>query len=262
VRARDGIDPATVEPPVEDSGLFYGADLAYVHDRAFGHVARAGGLTLIRFLGRHGFGEGLVVELGSGSGITARLLTEEGYEVLGVEVSADLIEIASQRAPAASFENASLLDADVPSCVAVAAIGEPFNYAFHDRESDALANLFARVHEALEPGGLFLFDVAEPGRERGGPRRTWFEGPDWMLCLEAVEYHAERRLDRRITVFREADDGYRRSDELHVLRLYERDEVQNALADAGFESRQLGAYSGEVHFGRGHSGWLATKRGG
>jgi hypothetical protein len=103
--------------------------------------------------------------------------------------------------------------------------------------------------------------VAEPGRERGGPRRTWFEGPDWMLCLEAVEYHAERRLDRRITVFRQADDGYRRSDELHVLRLYERDEVQEALTSAGFESRQLGAYGSAVHFGRGHSGWLATKRG-
>ena len=260
MRPRDGIDPAAVEPPLEDSGLFYGADLAYVHDRAFGHVARAGGLTLIRFLERNGWGEGLVVELGSGSGITARLLTEEGYEVLGVEVSADLIEIARQRAPAASFENASLLDAEVPGCVAVAAIGEPFNYAFHDRESDALGNLFERVHDALEPGGLFLFDVAEPGRERGGPRRTWHEGADWMLCLEAVEYHAEQRLDRRITVFRDADDGYRRSDELHVLRLYERTEVQDALAAAGFESRQLGAYSGAVHFGRGWSGWLATKK--
>ena len=90
MRPRDGIDPAAVEPPLEDSGLFYGADLAYVHDRAFGHVARAGGLTLIRFLERNGWGEGLVVELGSGSGITARLLTEEGYEVLGVEVSSDL----------------------------------------------------------------------------------------------------------------------------------------------------------------------------
>src|SRR3954452_5046984 len=74
VRTGDGIDPATIEPPIEDSGLFYGADLAYVHDRAFGHVARAGGLTLIRFLGRHRCGEGLVVELGWGSVITAPLL--------------------------------------------------------------------------------------------------------------------------------------------------------------------------------------------
>jgi SAM-dependent methyltransferase len=258
VRARDGIDPAATEPPLEDSGLFYGADLAYVHDRAFGHLARAGGMSLIRFLEREGFDAGLVVELGSGSGITARLLTEQGYEVLGVEVSSDLVEIARQRAPAARFENVSLLDAELPSCVAVAAIGECFNYAF--ASDDELPQVFIRVHDALEPGGLFLFDVAGPGRERGGPRRTWWEGPDWMLCLEAVEYHAERRLDRRITVFREADEGYRRSDELHVQRLYDTEEVREGLAAAGFEARQLGAYGSAVHFGRGHSGWLATKR--
>jgi SAM-dependent methyltransferase len=143
----------------------------------------------------------------------------------------------------------------------VAAIGECFNYAFDERAGpDALRRVFQSVHEALQPGGLFLFDVAEPGRERGGPRRTWWEGPDWILCLEAVEYQAERRLDRRITVFREANGGFRRSDELHVQRLYAGDEVLEALIAAGFEVRQLAAYGSAVHFGRGHSGFLATKR--
>ena len=240
--------------------LFYGRDLAYVHDQAFGHLARAGAETLLRLLERQGFDSGLTVELGCGSGITAQLLTEHGYDVLGVEVSPDLVEIARDRAPGASFLNVSLLDAELPSCVAVAAIGEPFNYAFHDRESDALANLFARVHEALDPGGLFLFDVAEPGRERGGPRRDWSEGPDWTLCLEASEDHAARTLERRITVFRQVDGDYRRSDELHRLRLYEVPAVLDALEVAGFEARRLGAYGSAVHFGRGHSGFLATKR--
>src|SRR5205823_12082095 len=144
---------------------------------------------------RQGFDSGLTVELGCGSGITAQLLTEHGYDVLGVEVSPDLVEIARDRAPGASFLNVSLLDAELPPCVAVAAIGECFNYAFDERAGrDALPRIFERVHEALQPGGLFLFDVAEPGRERGGPRRGWWEGPDWMLCLEAVEYQAERRL--------------------------------------------------------------------
>ena len=74
--------------------LFYGRDLAYVHDQAFGHLASAGGETLLRLLGRQGFDSGLVVELGCGSGITAQLLCERGYDVLGVEVSPDLVEIA------------------------------------------------------------------------------------------------------------------------------------------------------------------------
>jgi SAM-dependent methyltransferase len=241
--------------------LFYGRDLAYVHDQAFGHLARAGGETLLRLLARQGFDSGLVVELGCGSGITAQLLTERGYDVLGVGVSSDLVEIARGRAPSASFLNASLLDAELPACVAVAAIGECFNYAFDERAGDeALGVVFARAYEALEPGGLFLFDIAELGRERGGPRRDWSEGPDWMLCLEASEEHAARTLERRITVFRQVDGGFRRSDELHRLRLYEVAAVLDALETAGFEARRLGAYGSAVHFGRGHSGFLATKR--
>jgi SAM-dependent methyltransferase len=241
--------------------LFYGQDLAYVHDQAFGHLARAGGETLLRLLARQGFESGLTVELGSGSGITAQLLTESGYDVLGVEVSPDLVDIARGRAPGAEFVNASLLDAEIPSCVAVAAIGECFNYAWDARAGDeALSVIFSRVYEALEPGGLFLFDIAEPGRERGGPRRDWSEGRDWMLLLEASEDHDARSLERRITVFRRLDDGYRRSDELHRLRLYEVQTVLDLLAAAGFEARRLGAYGGAVHFGRGHSGFVATRR--
>jgi SAM-dependent methyltransferase len=241
--------------------LFYGRDLAYVHDQAFGHLARAGGETLLRLLERQGFESGLVVELGSGSGITAQLVTKGGYDVLGVEVSPDLVEIARGRAPEATFVNASLLDAELPPCAAVAAIGECFNYAFDERAGDAaLPLIFARVFEALEPGGLFLFDIAEPGRERGGPRRDWSEGAGWVLCLEASEDHAARSLERRITVFREVNGDYRRSDELHRLRLYEVQFVLDALGDAGFDARRLGAYGSAVHFGRGHSGFLATKR--
>jgi SAM-dependent methyltransferase len=240
---------------------FYGEDLAYVHDQAFGHLARAGGETLLRLLARQGFESGLAVELGSGSGITAQLLTDRGYDVLGIEVSPDLVEIARGRAPGAEFVNASLLDAEIPSCVAVAAIGECFNYAWDSRAGDEfLPVVFSRVYEALEPGGFFLFDIAEPGRERGGPRRDWSEGRDWMLCLEASEDHTARTLERRITIFRQLDGGYRRSDELHRLRLYEVQTVLKLLEAAGFEARRLGAYGSAVHFGRGHSGFVATRR--
>jgi SAM-dependent methyltransferase len=241
-----------------ESGLFYARDLAYVHDAAFGDLARAGGASLIRLLGRAGFESGLVVELGCGSGITAQLLGDEGYDVLGIDVSEDLVEIARTRAPRAEFVCASLLDAEIPRCIAVAAIGECFNYALDGVEE--LAAVFRRVHAATEPGGLFLFDLAEPGRERGGPRRTWHEGEDWMLCLEASEDDSERTLKRRITVFRETDGRWARSDELHVQRLYDRQNVLDALERTGFEARQLGAYGRAVHFGRGHSGFLAVKR--
>jgi SAM-dependent methyltransferase len=91
-----------------------------------------------------------VIDLGAGSGITARALTDAGYEVLGVELSPDMVEFARRRTPAARFVRSSLLDADLPACVAVTAIGECLNYAADPRAGHRqLVPLFARIHQAL-----------------------------------------------------------------------------------------------------------------
>jgi SAM-dependent methyltransferase len=150
----------TEPPTVPAAGLFYGGDLAYVHDAAFGHLARGGARMLLRLLGRTGIRTGLVIDLGAGSGITARALTDAGYEVLGVELSPDMVEFARRRTPAARFVRSSLLDADLPACAAVTAIGARLNYAADPRAGRRqLGPLFARIHQALEPGGLFLLDL-------------------------------------------------------------------------------------------------------
>jgi SAM-dependent methyltransferase len=249
-------------PGMPAAGLFYGRDLAYVHDAAFGHLARGGARTLLRLLGRARIRDGLVVDLGAGSGITAQILTDAGYAVLGVELSPDMVELARRRAPAARFVTSSLLDAELPACVAVTAIGECLSYAADPRTTvERLRGLFARIHQALRPGGLFLLDVAEPGRERRAPRRTWHEGPDWLLCVEAAEAPRERLLRRRITVFRQADGGWRRSDELHSLRLYPRQDLLDLLASTGFHARLLAGYGRVARFRRGHAGILAIKPG-
>jgi hypothetical protein len=57
----------TEPPTVPAAGLFYGGDLAYVHDAAFGHLARGGARMLLRLLGRTGIRTGLVIDLGAGS---------------------------------------------------------------------------------------------------------------------------------------------------------------------------------------------------
>lgn len=239
---------------------FYGHDLAYVHDAAFGELARGAARTLLRQLTRAGIDRGLIVDLGAGSGITAAMLTDAGYDVLGVELSGDMVEIARRRAPTARFLQASLLDADLPACVAVTAVGECLNYAADRRAGrQRLTRVFARVHRALEPGGLFLLDLAEPGRERRTPRRAWSEGRDWLLCLEATEESDPPVLHRRITTFRQSGGAWRRSDELHTLRLYPREVVLEDLSAAGFQSRLLASYGRAWRFRRGHAGILASK---
>src|SRR5262249_4464567 len=123
----------------------------------------------------------------------------------------------------------------------------------------ALAKLFRRIHDALVPGGLLLFDVAAPGRVPGpGPQRLWREGEDWAVLVEIEENKAKRLLTRRITSFRKVGALYRRDREVHRQRLFERAELTQQLRDAGFRVRTLAGY-GSLRFARGLVGFLARK---
>src|SRR6202008_3944336 len=152
----------------------YQLDLAYIHDAGFGDYARKSAPGLLAILRRAGIRSGLVVDLGCGSGIWAAELIRRGYDVRGIDSSSAMIELARKQGPAARFVNASFLNAKLPACDAVTAIGEVFNYTFDRRNGPRqLAQLFRRVHQALRPGGAFIFDIAEPGRAL---RRAHAEG--------------------------------------------------------------------------------------
>jgi SAM-dependent methyltransferase len=171
-----------------------------------------------------------------------------------------MIALARSRAPAADFRTESLVTAQIPPCIAVTALGECFGYLFDRRNSrENLLRLFRRIYRALSPGGLFVFDVATPGRISGtGPQRNHRSGDDWAVLVSAREDRRRRILIRHITTFRKTGNGYRRSEETHRLRLYGRQQVARYLRRAGFQVRVLSGY-GRYRFPPGLAGFLARK---
>jgi SAM-dependent methyltransferase len=243
---------------VAESG--YRADLAAIHDDGFGGVAREAAALLRSNLRRRGMRRGTIVDLGCGSGILAREMTDAGYDVLGIDLSSAMLALARRRAPVARFRRASLLDAEIPACVAVTAIGECVNYLFDAGNSaNARRALFRRVHKALIPGGLFLFDVAGPGRVTGHePTRVHTQGDGWAVLMIADEDPRRGLLTRRITTFRRTGKLYRRTEEVHCLRLVPRAAIERQLGDVGFRTRALETY-GRTPFLPGVTGYLAEK---
>jgi SAM-dependent methyltransferase len=241
--------------------MSYGDDLAYIHDVGHGDLARTAALTVIELLRRSGQPRGRIVDLGCGSGILAQAVSAAGYHVTGFDLSEAMIATARRRAPTADLHVGSFLDAEIPACVAVTAIGECFSYLFDNAMAGgALDRLFERVHRALEPRGLFVFDVAAPGRVRGtSPQRGWREGDDWAVLVEVDEDVTARRLTRTITTFRRtAGDVWRRDHEVHELRLHDRRQLDARLRAAGFRVRPLAGYGAE-RFVPGHIGFCARK---
>ena len=238
----------------------YDRDLAYIHHTGFTGFVKKAAPGLLRLLRQNGIPDGLVVDAGCGSGVWARQLTDRGYGVLGIDISADMIRLARRQAPAAKFKVGSFLSADLPPCDAVTAIGECVNYAF-DRSSGkpGLARFFRRVHSALRPGGVFIFDIVEPGQvPEGPPQRRFLEGPSWAILLEVREDRRRRILTRQIVSFRRVGKFYRRGEETHRLHLYSSAEMLAELRRAGFEARVLGGY-GRFRFAPAHAGFLARK---
>jgi SAM-dependent methyltransferase len=216
----------------------YDEDLAYTHDRGFGHVAEDAAryvLTLLPVAAS-------VVELGCGSGITARRLTDAGHDVLGIDQSPALVTLARARTPEARFDVGSFVNEPLPECHAVLAIGEVFNYLVDEGNTRAaLPDLFARIHGALRPDGFLLFDLAGPGVRHGDGRRHFSAGPDWAVLVEYRE-HGDL-LTRHITSFVDRGAGYRRSEEVHRQRLYRPAEILPLLRTAGFTARNTRGYS-------------------
>jgi len=122
----------------------------------------------------------------------------------------------------------------------------------------ALPALFRRVHHALRPGGLLVFDVATPGRGAGPPVR-WHAGDGWVVVARVVEDVRRNILTREITTFRRIGRTWRRSDESHRLRLYRPADVLRALSGAGFGARRVGGY-GKLRLPRGWVGFVAQRR--
>ena len=236
----------------------YKDDLAYIHDVGFGDFARNSAPGLLSVLRQADITTGLVVDLGCGSGLWARELVDAGYDVLGIDISASMIEIARRRVPQGKFQMGSLLKSKLPQCAAVTSLGECLNYLFDKNNSiGELSRLFRRVYASLKPDGLFIFDIAEPGRGKG-PRQKHREGPDWAVLVEVNEDERSGRLTRRITSFRKVGKLFRRDEEVHHLQLYKRSEVAKELRDVGFGVRTVRAYGSQPMI-EGCVGFVARK---
>jgi SAM-dependent methyltransferase len=242
-----------------ESGQLYAEDLAYVHDAGFGDQAEAAATQLLELLATRGVESGAIVDLGCGGGIAAARLAAAGFDVFGIDSSPACIELARRRVPDGTFHVGSFIDATLPNAVAVLAVGEVLNYLFDSRNGPkALPGVLARVYDALEPGGVFLFDLSGPGRVGAEKMRTWHAGDDWAVMVEAEEDARAGTLTRHITSFRQTSGGYRRAEETHVLKLYAPSGVVASLHGAGFRARILRGYGGE-EFARGHRAFLARR---
>ncbi len=201
----------------------------------------------------------LVLDLACGTGSMALQLAKRGYDMIGVDGSADMLSEAFLRADDAGV-HVLWLQQDMRSFELYGTVGavtcclDSLNYLLSP--ADLLATLKG-VHNYLDPDGLFLFDMNTPCKFEHTYANESYILEDELVYDEGTEneervpiycgwqnaYDPERRIcEFDLSLFEALPDGnYRRSDEHQEERCYTLDEIKAALTEAGLEL--LGVWS-------------------
>lgn len=237
---------------------WYKEDLAFIHDVGFAEYALKSAPGILAILQRMKIHQGLIVDLGCGTGLLTQELAKANYHVMGIDISESMIAIARQRMPEIEFQVGSLFKVDIPQCIAVTCVSECLNYLFDpDNDHHTLVQLFNRIYKALIPGGVFLFDIAEPGQIEG-KTKTFTQTDEWTVLVEKDEDKERGILTRQITSFRKVEENYRRSDEVHHQRLYKASDLAKELSQVGFQVEISDSY-GQYSLPKAHAALVAIR---
>ena len=202
---------------------------------------------LQEILQKEGISDGLVLDLGCGTGSMTEELAGRGYDMIGVDNSEDMLEIAMEKRQESGHDILYLLqdmqEFELYGTVrAVVSVCDSVNYV---TEKEELEQVFRLVNNYLEPGGIFVFDfnTEYKYREVLGDRTIAENREDSSFIWDNYYYEEEHMNEYELTLFiQEADQKelYHKYQETHFQRAYTLEEIRELLEKSGL--RFVAAY--------------------
>ncbi len=224
---------------------YYRRDLALAHHLGFAFHAdlcAPGILALLEPVRRR---RGTVVELGCGSGLLTKHLTDAGHRVVATDASLAMLELARRHAPdAKDIAQLVLPDDPIPPSDTIVSVGHVLNYLPDEASIDRALISAAR---ALNPGGVLAIDICdlEWAELRREVSTAGHVGEDWAVVTE-FSVPGPSRFIRQITVFVRNENGsWRRDDERHENVLIDTSRVPALLAEHAVAARVAVSFGAE-----------------
>ncbi len=219
-------------------------DFAYYYDLLTGNVDYESRCDYIgSLLAENGVGKGILLDLACGTGTVSLLMSEKGYEVIGVDASEEMLSQAQEkkmeRGADIIFLCQRMEELDLFGTVNAAV--STLDSLNHVTDEASLRKIFRRVSLFMEDGGIFLFDVNTPYKHREVlADNTFIYDMDEVYCVWQNSTDEELLTEVSLDIFErdtEADeDGvYYRYSEEFCERGYSLDKIREWLEENKFE---------------------------
>ena len=191
-------------------------------------------------LKEYGVKDGLVLELGCGTGSMTELLAEKGYDMIGVDNSEEMLAEAMEKRVESGQDILYLLqdmqEFELYGTVrAVVSVCDSLNYITEEEE---LEHVFALVNNYLDPHGIFLFDMNTIYKYRDMIGDTTIaENRDEGSFIWENSYDEETGINTyELALFLPREDGlYEKTEEVHYQRAYSLEKIKELIKKAGME---------------------------
>ena len=196
------------------------------------------GKWLKQQLAAQGITDGLVLDLGCGTGTMTEILAEAGYDMIGVDNSGEMLAEAMEKRVESGHDILYLLqdmqEFELYGTVrAVVSVCDSLNYITEEEE---LEHVFALVNNYLDPQGIFLFDMNTIYKYKNMIGDTTIaENRDEGSFIWENSYDEETGINvYDLTLFLPREDGlYERDEEIHYQKAYDPEKVRELLEKAG-----------------------------
>ena len=190
-----------------------------------------------QILKREGLKPRTAVDLACGTGSVAILLAEQEMQVTAVDMSEDMLTVASQKAMGMKnpprFVCQPLQELRLPRGVDLAVCAlDSLDYITNP---DDCAQAIRQIYKALNPGGIFIFDVNTPEKLRAMDGQVFLDEDDDVFCVWRGEFDTENNIcSYGMDLFQREGKHWHRSFEEHQEYAYSQEQLTTYLKEAGF----------------------------
>ena len=191
----------------------------------------------MEILKREGYKPRTVVDLACGTGSVTAILARMGYPVLGIDMSEEMLTEATMKTmdlePMPRFACQKLQELKLPRAVDMAVCAlDSLDYVTDPADCK---EAIRRVYKALNPGGIFIFDVNTPEKLRAMDGQVFLDEDEDVYCVWRGEFDEDSNICTYwMDLFQRQGAVWTRNYEEHREYAYSEAQLRGYLKEAGF----------------------------